>query len=47
LLTGMVYNPENQDWDETALRIGNEVCDAFCRYDEVQPLNRVLDQAGA
>ncbi len=47
LLTGMVYNPENQDWDATSLRIGNEVCDAFCRYDEVQSLNRVLDQAGA
>jgi hypothetical protein len=47
LLTGMVYNPENQDWDETSLRIGSEVCDVFCRYDEVQPLNRVLDQAGA
>ncbi len=47
LLTGMVYNPENQDWDVTSLRIGNEVCDVFCRYDEVQPLNRMLDQVGA
>lgn len=47
LLTGMVYNPENQDWDETSLRIGSEVCDVFCRYDEVQPLNRVLDQVEA
>lgn len=47
LLTGMVFNPENQDWDATSLRIGKEVCDVFCRYDEVQPLNRVLDQVEA
>ena len=46
LLTGMVYNPENQDWDATALHIGSEVCDAFCRYDEAEPLYRVLDKAG-
>lgn len=47
LLAGMVYNPENQDWDATALRIGQEVCDVFCRYDEAEPLYRALDKAGA
>lgn len=47
LISGMVYNPEQQVWDATALRIGADVCDVFCRYDEVQPLNRVLDQASA
>lgn len=46
LLTGMVFNPENQDWDATALHIGNEVCDVFCRYDEAEPLYRMLDKAG-
>lgn len=46
LLSGMVYNPENQVWDDTSLRIGAEVCDVFCRYDEIQPLNRVLDKMG-
>jgi hypothetical protein len=46
LLAGMVYNPENQDWDATSLRIGNEVCDVFCRYDELEPLNRILDRVG-
>ena len=44
LRAGMVYNPENQDWDATALRIGAEVCDVFCRYDETGPLNRELDR---
>lgn len=44
LLTGMVYNPESQEWDATSLRIGAEVCDVFCRYDEVAPLNTVLDR---
>jgi hypothetical protein len=44
LRAGMVYNPENQDWDATALRIGADVCDVFCRYDETGPLNRELDR---
>jgi hypothetical protein len=47
LLAGMVYNPENQDWDATALHIGNEVCDVFCRYDEAEPLYGALDKVGA
>ena len=46
ILAAMVYDPENQSWDDTALRIGGEVCDCFCRYDEVEPLNEALTAAG-
>lgn len=46
LLAAMVYDPENQAWDDTALRIGGEVCDCFCRYDEAEPLDRALTRAG-
>ncbi len=45
LVAGMVYNPENQDWDATSLRIGGEVCDVFCRYDEPGALNSALERA--
>jgi hypothetical protein len=44
LHAGMVYDPEQQDWDATSLRIGAEVCDVFCRYDEIAPLNKELDR---
>lgn len=47
LLAAMVYDPENQVWDDTALRIGGEVCDCFCRYDDAEPLNQALTLAGA
>ena len=46
MLAAMVYDPENQSWDETALRIGNGVCDCFCRYDEMESLNTALTQVG-
>lgn len=42
LRAAMVYDPERQEWDSTALRIGNEVCDIFCRYDEPEPLDSAL-----
>ncbi len=47
LLAAMVYDPENQAWDDTALRIGGKVCDCFCRYDEAGELDRALTLAGA
>jgi hypothetical protein len=31
----------------TALRIGQKVCDVFCRYDETAGLNRALDEIAA
>jgi hypothetical protein len=37
LLSAMVYNPDLQDWDNTSLKIGQEVCDLFCPcYDRDQ-----------
>lgn len=47
LITAMVYDPENQTWDTTAMRIGTEKCDVFCRYDETQELQAVLDKVAA
>ena len=46
LLAAMVYDPESQAWDDTALRIGGEVCDCFCRYDETESLNAALTKSG-
>lgn len=42
LRAAMVYDPERQEWDSTALRIGTDVCDIFCRYDEAGPLDSAL-----
>jgi len=47
LVAAMVYDPENQAWDSTALRIGSEVCDVFCRYDEAEGLSIALDHLAA
>jgi len=47
LMAAMVYDPEHQEWDSTALRIGQKVCDVFCRYDEIADLNRALDEIAA
>lgn len=47
LMAAMVYDPDNQEWDSTALRIGQEVCDVFCRYDETGSLDRAVDEIGA
>ena len=47
LVAAMVYDPENQAWDSTALRIGSGVCDVFCRYDEAVGLNLALDKLAA
>ena len=45
LRAAMVYDPEHQEWDSTALKIGNEVCDIFCRYDEPKALDDALANA--
>lgn len=47
LVAAMVYDPENQAWDSTALRMGSEVCDVFCRYDEAAGLSVALDNLAA
>ena len=46
LLRAMVYDPDKQDWDETALRIGREVCELFCPYFETETLHGFFDKAG-
>lgn len=37
----MIYDPDRQDWDSTALEIGRSVCDVFCPYHE----SAILDDA--
>jgi len=44
VLRAMVYNPDQQDWDDTSLNIGREVCDLFCPYYETDQINDTLDK---
>jgi hypothetical protein len=32
----MIYDPDNQDWDESSLRIGQEVCEVFTPYTQAE-----------
>jgi hypothetical protein len=41
----MVYDPDKQDWEDTALEIGRKVCDLFCPYFETQEINAFIDKA--
>lgn len=43
LVRAMVYDPENQPWDETALSIGRSVCEVFCPYFETERLAEVVE----
>jgi hypothetical protein len=45
LRRAMVYDPDKQEWDETSLRIGREVCDMFLPYFETGSIHAFLDQA--
>ena len=45
LLRAMVYDPDLQDWDQNALRIGGAVCEFFCPYFETKLLHQAIDQA--
>ena len=38
----MIYDPDKQEWDETALSIGRSVCDIFCPYYEAQAFEDAL-----
>lgn len=40
----MIYDPDKQEWEDTALDIGRQVCDLFCPYYETQAINDFLDQ---
>lgn len=42
ILRAMIYNPDQQDWDETSLKIGREVCDLFCPYFERDQIKDAL-----
>ncbi len=47
VLRAMVYNPDQQDWDDTSLRIGREVCDLFCPYYETDQIDDTLEKLSA
>lgn len=38
LVRAMVFDPDSQQWDESALRIGREVCELFIPYTETERL---------
>lgn len=45
LMRAMVYDPDKQEWDETTLNIGRQVCDLFCPYSETGAIHDFLDQS--
>ncbi len=47
ILRAMIYNPDEQDWDETSLAIGREVCDLFCPYHDTDEIQRQLKKLKA
>lgn len=47
LLPVMIYDPAVQDMDDTALAIGESVCELFCSYEQTDRINGLLDRAGA
>ncbi len=44
ILRAMVYNPDQQEWDDTSLKIGREVCDLFCPYYETDQIDDTLSK---
>lgn len=45
LWRAMVYDPDKQEWEETALRIGKNVCELFCPYFETAVIHEFLGKA--
>jgi hypothetical protein len=45
LLNAMIYDPDIQDYDQTALEIGRSVCDEFCPYFETNRINKLVQRA--
>lgn len=45
LLRAMVYDPDHQNWEETALAIGRSICDVFCPYFEQDKVGSVITEA--
>jgi len=46
LIRAMVYDPEQQPWDSTALEIGRSVCEVFCPYFEREKLSHAFAALG-
>jgi hypothetical protein len=44
MLRAMIFDPDKQDWDNTALSIGRNVCDVFCSYYETNRIEEALDR---
>ncbi|MBV8213715.1 MAG: hypothetical protein JOZ08_10905 [Verrucomicrobia bacterium] len=44
LIRAMVYNPDNQDWEDSALAIGRSVCEVFCPYFEQDKVQDAITQ---
>lgn len=44
LFRAMIYDPDQQDWDDTSTNLGRGVCDLFCPYFETKPIHQVLDE---
>lgn len=42
LIRAMIFDPDKQDWDDTALSIGRSVCDVFCPYYEANSFEDAL-----
>jgi sporulation protein YlmC with PRC-barrel domain len=42
LVTAMFYDPDNQQWDDSSLSIGRDVCDIFRPYHEVAAIENDL-----
>jgi hypothetical protein len=38
----MFYDPDNQEWDDESLRIGQNVCEIFFPYFEADNITKAL-----
>lgn len=45
LIRVMVYDPDNQEWEETAIAIGQSVCEVFCPYFEQEKVESAITEA--
>lgn len=42
MIRAMIFDPDQQEWNETALKIGRAVCNVFCPYYESESLEAAL-----
>jgi hypothetical protein len=45
LIRAMVYDPDNQDWESSALAIGRSVCEVFCPYFDQTAVQKAITEA--